>query len=281
MNIYQIQEIYNKIVDIKNFYKNHGQAYNNYKDVCIGFDNLLNVLESNLSYSKRLIHDNTQTLYKKLLKQNLEQRLNFIKLNNFHEDDVEKLKKILIPNIANNIPALELFPGIGQFLPHVVASEPLYVADKFIEICEVAADSLQNDFYKNRRLRKYVVNDYDLTILPHECFGLIYCFNEFCNADIDYIYKWSVSVYNLLYNGGKFIFNFMPDDQIWAQEANMKLDYTAIDYKLLIKRLTEFGYELESYKIQPFRSSHIVVKKPGETEPRIKVRGGWAEIIDN
>ena len=80
---------------------------------------------------------------------------------------------------------------------------------------------------------------------------------------------------------GKFIFNFMPDDQLWAQEATLKLDFTSIDYKLLINRLLDYGYELDSYKIQPFRSSYIILKKPGIQETRYKIGGGYAEIIDS
>lgn len=281
MNNLQIQEIYNKIVECKDFYESYGSSYENYDDICKLFNDLVYNIENNLSYSKGQLYSNSETLYKKLLRQDLELRKNFVKVNKLHDEDVNNLSMSLIPHIGNNIPTLELFPGVGQFLPYAVASEPLYIVDRYMEICEYAADSLNNDFYKNRRLRKYTTTEYDLTALPYNSFGLVYCFNEFYYANIEYIYSWAVEVFNLLYEGGVFIFNFLPDDQIWAIEANLKLDFSVIDYKMLMKRLTNLGYVIENYKIQPFRSSYIVAKKPGNNEPRYKISGSYAEIIDN
>ena len=72
----------------------------------------------------------------------------------------------------------------------------------------------------------------------------------------------------------------MPDDQLWSQSATIKLDYTVIDYKEIIKNLQKIGFIIEEYKLQPFRSSYIICKKPGDLLPRYKVGGSWAEIID-
>ena len=41
MNILQIQEMYNKITELKEFYKNYGNAFDNYNKVCDSFNNLL------------------------------------------------------------------------------------------------------------------------------------------------------------------------------------------------------------------------------------------------
>ena len=72
----------------------------------------------------------------------------------------------------------------------------------------------------------------------------------------------------------------MPYDQHWAIKATFGFDFTVIDYKELIKNLVDFGYELDNYQIQEFRSSFISIKKPGVLRPRIKISGGIAEIID-
>ena len=280
MNAIQIQEIYNKICELKEFYSSYGSAFDNYSTVCSSFDALIDDIESNLSSARGQLYSNSETLLDRLLRQDLELRKNFVSVNKLHEEDVNNLSMVIAPHVGNNVPALELFPGVGQFLPFAVASEPFYIVDRYMEICETAADSLQNDFYKNRRLRKYTTNGYDLSALPQNSFGLVYCFNEFYYANIEYIYSWAVEIFGSLYNGGRFVFNFMPDDQTWAQETNLKLDFSSIDYKNLIARLIEYGYELENYKIQPFRSSYIVVKKPGELPPRVKISGSSAEIID-
>jgi len=280
MNTLQIQNLYNTILKEKEFYKNYGSAFENYEQVCNKFDEIVLLLQKNLSYSKGLLATNSNLIYRKLQNQTLESRLNFINLCKLHVDDVENLKKTITKYIGNNIPVLELFPGCGQFLPYAVSSEPLYIADRYLEICDYAADILQNEFYKNRRLRKYKLKDYDTLLLPQVSFGLVYCFNEFYYANNEYIIKWANAIFDLLYCGGVFIFNFLPDDHLWSQEVALKLDYTVIDYKDLVDKLKNIGFLIEECKLQPFRSSYIICKKPGEIQPRYKIGGGIAEIID-
>jgi hypothetical protein len=281
MDDIQSYKMYEEIVKNRNFYEQYANAHANYKNTLRAFDKLLFELDDTLLYSKIRMLAKSRQLTDDLLQKTPETRLDFVQRNALHNLDVENLSKILVNYVGNNIPTLELFPGSGQFLPHVVASEPLYIADRYSEINDFAAQSLNNEFYSTRRLRKYTIEDFNLSQFPSESFGLIYCFNEFFYADQNYILNWARGIYNFLYDGGRFIFNFIPHDEFWAIEYTLGSNYSVIDYKDLIKNLEDFGYELESYKIQPARSSYIIVKRPGNLEERIKIRGGYAEIIDN
>jgi len=245
------------------------------------YDKLVKNLESQLDQQRTVFKDLNSVRMLKLKNQTLETRKEFVKANFFNEYDIEKLSGILAPYIGNNIPVLELFPGTGQFLPYVVASEPLYIADRYMDICIDASASLNNEFYATRRLRKYEIADNNVIDLPHDSFGLVYCFNEFFSSNEDYIIEIAKKNYHLLYDGGKFVFNFMPYDQPWAQLAAINYQYSCLDYHFLITELEKLGFVLVNYSLQPVRSSYIVMQKGNNPpKPRNKISGAWAEIID-
>jgi hypothetical protein len=280
MDEIQSFKMYEDIANYRIYYEKYADSHGNYKNTLRAFEKLLFELDYTLTYSKIRMLANSRLLTEDLLIKTAPVRLDFVYQNRLHDLDVENLCSILYKNIGNNIAALELFPGIGQFLPHVVASEPLYIVDRYAEVNEHASKSLNNEFYSKRRLLKYTVNDFDLSHLPQESFGLVYCFNEFFYTDQWYIHSWAKEVYKLLYNGGKFIFNFIPHDESWAVLYNINLTFGVIDYRELISELEKLGFELENYKIQPARSSYIVVKKPGDSPEKLKISGSTAEIID-
>lgn len=251
-----------------------------YHEVFSLFNSLIQKLEQGLDSELNFLKTRYHHLSHKLKNQNLEERQNFVNLNKFNEFDLQCLCGLLTNNIANNFPVLELFPGTGQFLPYAVAGEPLYIADRYIEICNEAARNLQNQFYESRRLRKYIIKNDNLSNLPANSFGLIYCFNEFFMANEDYILQIAKQMLDLLYAGGKFVFNFMPHDQIWSKELSMSSNFTTVNYKLLIDELTIMGYTVTNFDIRQLKSSFIVAQKKGEAKERYKINGGLAEIID-
>ena len=277
MDIFDRQQHLNNLKAAKNFYQSKSAYYN---DVAVSFDELIQKIEYDVEENLNFLYYKSTQLKENLNAQTLELRRNFVKVNAFNEYDLQNLSSVLQPLIGNNIPALELFPGTGQFLPFVVASEPLYFVDRYIEICDEAANILNNEFYATRRLRKYAINDFDTSNLPQKSFGLVYCFNEFFSADTDYVIRWGKRVFDLLFNGGKYVFNFLPNDQVWAQENATRFQFSIIDYKKVINELVEIGFVFDSIQFQPVKSSYIILQKPGDAPPRVKISGSSAEIID-
>lgn len=277
MNIFEVQQHIQNLKDARDSFEKNENFYANTKDL---YSILINKLETNINAQLMFLKTRSQDLSKKLKSQTLEQRKNFIKMNTFNEFDLNLLSSLLQSEISNNIPVLELFPGSGQFLPYSVSAEPLYIADRFLEICEEASQKLNNEFYIQRRLRKYEIKDNDTLSLPQNSFGLVYCFNEFFVADESYILQIAKQVYGLLFNNGKFIFNFMPSDQVWAQHLTLNNNFTTVNYKDLINELTLIGYTVTNYEVRQLKSSFIIAQKTGKPTPRYKIGGGWAEIID-
>lgn len=277
MDIFEKQTHLQNIKDAKESFTKHFKFY---KENIELLDNLIKNIETNIENDLLFIKNRSTNFANKLKSQDLQTRKNFIEINKFNNFDVDLLSGLLQSQISNNIPVLELFPGSGQFLPYVVSGEPLYIADRYMDICNEAVKILNNEFYSKRRIRKYEIKNDVSENLPLKSFGLIYCFNEFFMADEEYILETAKQIFKLLYDGGKFIFNFMPSDQLWAQQMAVNNMFTIVNYKNLINELTTLGYVITAYEIRQLKSSYIIAQKGGELQPRYKVSGGTAEIID-
>jgi hypothetical protein len=281
MLIQQAQHNYNQIKQAAEFYISFGQNHDNYQETCDCFIKLLDQLDKGMEYGKTQLLLNSNNLCTTLQQKNLQQRIDFVQANKFNDIEINQLVHLIYQNSANNIPGMELFPGTGQFLPHAVAMEPLFVADKFPEILDEAVKVFDNEFFGKRRIRKKLVILEDVSNLPTGALGLIYCFNEFFLANTSYILAWAQQLIQKLYTGGKFIFNFLPDDEIWAQEQCLKHNFSVVNVKELCTGLEDIGYEIEKCVIKELRSSHIVaVKKTGHNSARLKVGSSGAEIIE-
>jgi len=277
MDIFEKQNHLNNLKAAQKSFKTFSVVYSEISDL---FEELIKKIEDKVSKDSIIFSDRSGVNTNKLKGQSLLSRKIFIANNTFNEFDIANLSGLMSKYIANNVPTLELFPGSGQFLPFSVSAEPFYIADRYLDICKDATKILNNDFYANRRLRKYEIPYNDMSSLPQESFGIVYCFNEFFFANEEYIIDISKQVYDLLYEGGKWIFNFLPNDQIWAQKANMEMSHSIIDYKLVIDQLIMMGFVLEDTQIRPLKSSYMVFSKGGSVKFRHKIGGGTAEIID-
>ena len=277
MLLIEKQTYYN---NLKKARDHHRELGNQYTEIASLLDVVLEKIDVSLLHDKTVLDINNQTMCNKLKNQTLETRRSFIELNKFNDSDLEFLSGALAGESSFNAPTLELFPGSGQFLEFALAAEPLYIADRFTEICDSAAENLKNDFYVNRRLRKYKIDYFSLRNLPQGVFKLVYCFNEFFFADEKYILAWSNLVYNLVTVGGKFVFNFLPNDEPWSIGHNQRFEFSTINQQKLIVELEKQGWELEQYAIRQTKASYIKVKKTGIPEERLKISGGVAEIID-
>jgi len=277
MHLLEKQTYYNNLKKARDHHREVGEQYTEIANL---LDTVLEKMNISLTYDKQVLAINNQTMCDKLKHQTLETRRSFIELNKFNDSDLEFLSGALAGESSFNAPTLELFPGSGQFLEFALAAEPLYIADRFIEVCDSAAESLQNNFYVDRRLRKYKVDYFSLRNLPQGVFKLVYCFNEFFFADEKYILAWSKLVYNLLSEGGKFVFNFLPNDEPWAISHNQRFEFSTIDQRMIISELEKQGWKLEQVAIRQTKASYIKVKKLGIPDDKLKIAGGIAEIID-
>lgn len=198
---------------------------------------------------------------------------------NFDEYQLEFLKGKFSNLISFEFPVLELFPGQGQFTESAVSAEPLYIADYYSKTLDKVADKF-NDFYKEKRLIRKTIEDFDLSMLPQNQFGLVFSFNLFVVKDEEFISNWANEVFKILRPGGHFVFNFIPCDTPEGLKLVEDHPLTAIDHERLEKEFISYGYEIvqKDYK-QRANNSTFTIRKPGTLAP-FKLTSSLARIID-
>jgi hypothetical protein len=208
-----------------------------------------------------------------------EKRLKHFNDNAHNTEQLNVLKTILESINDWQFPTLEIFPGNGQMLPHMLAAEPLYIADWDLHVLDNAA-SIFNDYYANKRLMRYVIKDFDLSALPQNSFGLIYCVNYTQYLNIKLLTELAANVWPLLDQGGYYLFTYVPINYFWAAQHYQHGNSSGADTADLIDNIKLLGFELEkSYTDLTNQISYLLVKKPGE-KSRIKNSSVLGKIID-
>jgi SAM-dependent methyltransferase len=118
-----------------------------------------------------------------------------------------------------------------------------------------------------KRIRSYVLNEYNFDHLPKQQFGLIYCWEYFNFLPADKIKQYLENFLNILKPGGVLMFSynnaespstaFLIDQEKlpWASESYLKKIAIEAGYEILdSKRLVTSHIEL----------SWLEIKKPGE-----------------
>jgi SAM-dependent methyltransferase len=197
---------------------------------------------------------------------------------NFNEQQKETLVSQFNNLISFEFPVLELFTGQGIFTASAVGGEPLYIADYYMQTLDKAGAQF-NDFFHGRRLFKQTIRDFDLSMLPQNQFGLVFCFNYFMVKDEDFIINWAAEVFKILRPGGHFVFNFIPNDTLEGLEIIENHTVSAIDHMYLEEKLKDLKFEIMKKELSRGMTSTLVIRKPGELAP-FKLSSSLARIID-
>jgi len=180
-------------------------------------------------------------------------------------------------------PGMFIRPEYGKYVQHMTDSDPLYIVD---EIRELISPVREGDVFTkelNARLRYSFINDDDAEIfkkIPKEQLGLVVAMNFFNHKPIDIIRKYANEIFNLLRDGGCFLFTYNNCDHAIAVKNFEKSLYTYTPGSLLIPMLEMIGFKVLSTFDEPLTNvSWLELQKPGKLH---SLRGGQslAQIID-
>lgn len=153
------------------------------------------------------------------------------------------------------------------FSNQLVALDPLYFCDVNESLISQATDHF-NEAYKNR-IRKYTVVNHDLSILPTNQFGFIFCWWVFNFKTIDSIKDYLKNVYDLLRPGGTFMFSYNNSDIFESARLVDMQVMSHVPYRHLVKLCDEIGFLIDS-NLDVKNSDPLVefvswleIKKPG------------------
>jgi hypothetical protein len=151
------------------------------------------------------------------------------------------------------------------FSNHMVAFDPLYFCDVNDTLISQTTEHF-NDLYKNR-IRKYVTGD--LSILPENQFGFVFCWWVLNFYDISSLETYLKNVYNLLRPGGTFMFSYNNSDILESARLVDMNFMSHVPYRHLVKICSNIGFEIiRNYDIVNSDSliqiiSWVEIKKPG------------------
>lgn len=178
-------------------------------------------------------------------------------------EEVNRLYANIIGAYANwEYPCMEIFPGVGNLLGYALGGEPLYIVDWEDYMLDRVSQQF-NEYYASKRLMKYRIPDYDLTSLPQNSFGFIYCVNWLRYEDLQGLSKLARSVYDCLLPGGTYLFCYNPTDRWWGMEVFEGGYARGADTQLLEEELTSIGFEIVQRQQNSPETSYMLVKRPG------------------
>lgn len=168
-------------------------------------------------------------------------------------------------------PGLILGPGRQTWIQHLVALDPLYIADTRSDLLEPAISVFHPAF--QRRLRDYVIAETSgqeiLSQLPRGQMGWVFAYNFLNYRPLEVINQYLQEVWQLMRPGGRFMFTFNDCDHahgVALCEAGNFMCYTP--GSAIVQRAHEIGWQLEQRHRGLGDVAWLVLRTPGEIESR-------------
>jgi SAM-dependent methyltransferase len=159
-------------------------------------------------------------------------------------------------------PALEIGCRDGEWTKFLIASDPLYLTDAHQEFLDSAVKDYPPEY--QRRVRSYLVDNDDYSILPKNQFNFIFSWNNFNYKSLDTLKQTLKQIYTLLRPGGVFMFSYnngdLPAGAAYAE--NYFMSY--MPKSLVIPMCQMLGFEIVYSEDHEPAFSWIEIRKPGE-----------------
>jgi SAM-dependent methyltransferase len=158
-------------------------------------------------------------------------------------------------------PALEIGCRDGEWTRHLVASDPLYVMDKYQEFLDSTNSQFTPEY--QGRLRKYKLNNYDFSELPEKQFNFIFSWNYFNYISLDTLTEVIKKMPQLLRPGGVFMFSYNDGDDPAGVGMAENFGQTYVPKSILIPTCKSVGLEIVGeFHMNP-NINWLEVKMPG------------------
>lgn len=158
-------------------------------------------------------------------------------------------------------PALEIGCRDGEWTRYLVASDPLYVADVDQSFLDTSIAQFAPEYQK--RVCRYLIQDFKIQNLPINQFGFIFSYNFFNYLSLDSIKQYLHQAWDWLKAGGSMIFTYnnadLPISASYAENYFM----TYVPKSMLIPMCESMGFEVVASEDFLPSTSWIEIKKPG------------------
>jgi len=191
-------------------------------------------------------------------------------------EDYNNLIRNRVVSVSNSRqPAMIIRPGLETFIQNMVSFDPLYLVDRndnMLFPCMLEFPELYQ-----RRLRKYIVDEYDsshiLQRLPDNQFAVCLAYNFFDFKPIPVIERYLSEIYIKLKPGGRIMMTFNDCDNEKAVRLAENY-YACYTPGKMVKEIAQrIGYEIYFIYNNSGPSTWIEFEKPGTLTT---LRGGQA-----
>ena len=187
---------------------------------------------------------------------------------------------VIQQNCSYQYPVLEIGCRDGEWTKHLVAGDPLYVAEYTEEFLHNAVHQFTKQYVP--RVRQYLVKDNTIHGLPENQFGFIFSYNFFNYLAFDTVKEWMRKIHTWLRPGGVIMFTYNNADFGYGASRAESGTQSYCPMSLLVPMCESIGLEYYQHKdyvdinsYNPF--SWIQFKKPGELST-IKVAQALGQI---
>lgn len=203
----------------------------------------------------------------------LELRVEAEAVGNIRKVRVMELATGIVNEITNRInlhtswkyPALEIGCRDGEWTKHLVAADPLYITDHYRDFLESTVEQFTPEYQS--RLRPYLIKDTNMSILPQEQFGFVFCWNFLNYRSLDTVKEYLKSVKDLLRPGGVFMFSYNNGDMHECAGYAEGHWMSYIPKSMLVPMCESLGFEVihtRESRGEGTAISWIELKKSGE-----------------
>jgi SAM-dependent methyltransferase len=209
---------------------------------------------------------------------------------------VENIRKIRVMPISDEVkqeiasrinlytkwqyPALEIGCRDGEWTQYMVSADPLYIVDHYREFTDSATENFPEEY--RRRIRVYLTEDHNLSVLPQNQFSFVFCWNFLNYRSLDTVKEYLKEVKTLLRPGGTFMFSYNDGDRPAGAGMAENFFMSYMPKSMLIPLCESLGYEVVNDASRAMNVSWLEIRRPGilETTKAHQVLGEIKPIID-
>lgn len=161
-------------------------------------------------------------------------------------------------------PCLEIGSNGGVWTEFLVGGDPLYLLNSHKEFSDATMNQFNADY--QRRLRPYIYDinlGWDYSYLPQNQFGFIFSWNQFNYIPFVELTNHLSAIFNLLRDGGSFLFTFNDGDTYQGADNADILFMSYVPKSKLIEHAKEIGFIIGEFEDYNNTVSWIELIKPG------------------
>ena len=245
-------------IDVHNLSTDLTRSYDLLKQHNTRYQDLLKHLEQKIEQESAKFFTDNYTLE---LKYSSPENIRNVRVMKLSDDVRAEIQQRIQLYTDWRYPVMEIGCRDGEWTQYLVAGDPLYIVDHHQEFIDSATAQF-SDQYRNR-VRVYLTGEHDLSALPENQMGFVFCWNFLNYSSLDTVKEYLKEVKRTLRPGGVFLFSYNDGDRPGCAGMAENFFMSYIPRRMLIPLCESLGFEIVCDHARERTISWIEVRKPG------------------